>query len=169
VQQNKEDTDNAWRHWLLKLYRDIQDMVDQGILRAFGKTLSGGKVSAGGITGVIPPVNWSPMTTKGDLIAEDGTPTAVRLPVGSNGQVLTADSTQTAGVAWETAPGFANPMTTQGDMIYENATPAPARLPIGVSPKEFMVSTGTLPYWAEILTDSNGNVLTDGNGNVLWA
>ena len=38
------------------------------------------------------------LTTKGDLVTYDTAP--VRLPVGSNGQVLTADSTQTAGIKW---------------------------------------------------------------------
>lgn len=41
----------------------------------------------------------SPTTTKGDLIVDNGT-TPVRLPVGTNGQALVADSTQAAGVKW---------------------------------------------------------------------
>ncbi|MGC4052948.1 MAG: hypothetical protein QM757_26775 [Paludibaculum sp.] len=41
----------------------------------------------------------TPLTTKGDLFAFDGT-TLHRLPVGSNGQVLTADSAQTDGMKW---------------------------------------------------------------------
>lgn len=41
----------------------------------------------------------SPTTTKGDLIARSSSSNA-RLAVGSDGQVLTADSTQTLGVKW---------------------------------------------------------------------
>lgn len=41
----------------------------------------------------------SPLTTKGDLIAFDGADN-VRLPVGANGLVLQADSTQTTGLKW---------------------------------------------------------------------
>lgn len=41
----------------------------------------------------------SPTTTKGDLIVDNGT-NAVRLPVGTNGYVLTADSTVSEGVKW---------------------------------------------------------------------
>jgi hypothetical protein len=48
-----------------------------------------------------------PTTTKGDLVGHNGT-ASVRIPVGANGQVLTADSTQAAGVKWADAPGGAN-------------------------------------------------------------
>ena len=41
----------------------------------------------------------SPLTTKGDLIVYDGTDN-VRLPVGADGLVLQADSTQTTGLKW---------------------------------------------------------------------
>lgn len=42
-----------------------------------------------------------PITTKGDLIAHDGT-NSVRVAVGSNTQVLTADSSAASGVSWQT-------------------------------------------------------------------
>lgn len=44
----------------------------------------------------------SPVTTKGDLIVGDGTDN-VRLPVGADGLVLQADSTQTTGLKWAAA------------------------------------------------------------------
>ena len=40
------------------------------------------------------------LTTKGDLIVATGSATPVRLPVGTNGQALIADSSQTSGVRW---------------------------------------------------------------------
>jgi hypothetical protein len=43
----------------------------------------------------------SPLTTKGDLYGYSTT--NARVPVGTNGQVLTADSTAATGVAWATA------------------------------------------------------------------
>lgn len=43
-----------------------------------------------------------PLTTKGDLISNDGT-NSTRVAVGTNGQVLTADSSAASGVSWQTA------------------------------------------------------------------
>jgi hypothetical protein len=46
----------------------------------------------------------APTTTKGDLIVNTGTDN-VRLPVGTNGQILVADSSTTEGVKWFTSSG----------------------------------------------------------------
>lgn len=67
-----------------------------------------------------------PLTTRGDLAVSDGS-AVVRLPVGSDGQALVADSTQAAGVKWGAAAGggaagrvvgeiglFARPSTPSG-------------------------------------------------------
>ncbi|AFY00762.1 tail fiber domain-containing protein [Bdellovibrio bacteriovorus] len=43
----------------------------------------------------------SPLTSKGDILVRDAT-NNIRLPAGTNGQVLTADSAVTAGVKWAT-------------------------------------------------------------------
>lgn len=43
------------------------------------------------------------LTTKGDLIAATGASTPARLAVGTNDQVLTADSTAASGMAWKTS------------------------------------------------------------------
>lgn len=53
----------------------------------------------------------SPLTTKGDIVTRDTT-NNIRLPVGTNGQVLTADSAVTAGVKWATPSGSSSNAVT---------------------------------------------------------
>jgi hypothetical protein len=51
------------------------------------------------------------LTTKGDIIVATGNATLVRQGVGTNGQVLTADSTQADGVIWATPATPASGLT----------------------------------------------------------
>jgi hypothetical protein len=73
----------------------------------------------------------SPLTTKGDVWGYNTTD--ARIPVGTNAQVLTADSTQALGVKWATpaTPGTTSPLTTKGD-IWGFST-VNARLPVGAN------------------------------------
>lgn len=65
------------------------------------------------------PGTSSPLTTKGDIYVHDGTQNQ-RLPVGTNGQVLVADSAETAGLKWAAAPSGLpgiTPVTDEGKVL----------------------------------------------------
>lgn len=63
------------------------------------------------------------VTTKGDIIAFDGATAApVRVAVGTDGQVLKADSTQNAGVAWRTEAAAAIAIATADSGAIVNTT-----------------------------------------------
>ena len=70
----------------------------------------------------------SPLTTKGDVWGFSTTD--ARVAVGSNGQVLTADSSQSRGVSWQT-PGSST-LTTKGDLLTRTSS-ALARLAVGAT------------------------------------
>ena len=56
----------------------------------------------------------TPTTTKGDILVENGS-NVVRLPIGSNGQILTADSGEASGVKWGSAGGTGDMNTSTYD------------------------------------------------------
>lgn len=69
----------------------------------------------------------APLTTKGDLFGYDTGD--ARIPVGTDGYVLTADSSSPTGLSYQ-APGTPTlPVTTKGDLL--GFSTVPARLPVG--------------------------------------
>lgn len=75
-------------------------------------------ISKGGTNGTTATTgfnNLSPLTTKGDLISRDVT-NNIRVAVGGNGQVLTADSAQASGISWTT------PISVDSSQQLDNAS-----------------------------------------------
>lgn len=72
-------------------------------------------------------------TTKGDLAVATAADAASRLGVGSNGQVLTADSTTTTGVKWAAAATIATTIDAKGDLLVGTAADTLTRLAVGTN------------------------------------
>jgi hypothetical protein len=102
---------------------DLSQTQLTALINSFSSTLSGAvPASGGGTTNFLrADGNWaaagSPLTTKGDLFTYSSA--AARLPVGTDGQTLLADSSQTTGLRWSTAAsGLKNYVTYS---TFENA------------------------------------------------
>jgi trimeric autotransporter adhesin len=95
----------------------------------------------------------APTTTKGDLIVSNGTDN-VRLAVGTNAYVLTADSTAAAGVKWAAASGGSSNITAQG--MWENA------LTISTN---YSITSGNSAMSAGPITISSGVTVTIPSGS----
>lgn len=96
--------------------------------RTFGVDVgtAAGTVAAGDDARITGAQQRSTLTTKGDLYAATASATVARQPVGVDGQVLTADSTQATGMRWAAASGggsvpvFARAYITSGDFAPGN-------------------------------------------------
>lgn len=89
----------------------------------------------------------SPLTTKGDVLAYSTV--NARLPVGTDGQVITADSTQTLGIKWAT------PSAASGDSIAKSVT----QTAHGFSVQDVVYYTGSAYAKAKADVDSTSEVL----------
>lgn len=93
---------------------------------ANSKTLKNGlAVPAGGLAGLTAlgdKTDKTTLTTKGDIYAASAASTPARVGVGTNGQVLTADSTQDSGVKWADASGGTSVWTAFSGTRASNTT-----------------------------------------------
>jgi len=102
-----------------------------------------------------PSGGASPLTTKGDIYSYSTVD--ARLGVGSNGQILTADSTEPTGLKWATASGGGN-LSTSGT-ITTGAIPV------------FDTATSVIGTTGLLLTDTGTTtqITTDDNRLTFWA
>lgn len=98
----------------------------------------------------------SPLTTKGDLIGFDGVDN-VRLGVGTNNQVLTADSTTATGLKWATPSGGSSNITALG--LWENNATISAN---------YSITSGNNGMSAGPITVASGVTVTVPSGS-SWA
>ena len=86
------------------------------------------------------------LTAKGDLISATAASTVARLAVGSDAQILVADSTASTGLVYKSV-GVVNGLTTTGDTIYSSSGTTQSRLGIG-STGQVLTVAGGVPTWA---------------------
>lgn len=82
----------------------------------------------------------SPLTTKGDLFGYDTAD--ARVPVGTDGQVLTADSSDAQGVTWAAIPDPI-PLTTKGDLF--GFSTLDVRVAVGTNGQLLSARSGATP------------------------
>jgi hypothetical protein len=113
---------------------------------------------------------------KGDLVAGTGADTAAKLTVGSNGQVLTADSAQTLGVKWATPAStsvahlddigdVAAPTPSDEDVVYWDAGTSSwksrqAVLQNKAAAKGDLIAAPAANQFSRLAVGTNGQVLT---------
>ena len=124
------------------------------------------KVVSGKVVWVAPPADTGTLyDAKGDVLVATANDTPARLAVGSNGQVLTADSTQSTGVKWAT-PSSGGAVATdaiwdaKGDIAVATAADAATRLAVGSNGQVLTADStqGTGVKWS---TPASGSVATD--------
>lgn len=100
---------------------------------------AGTGISGGGTAGDVTITNSmaTALTTKGDIIVATGSGTFVRQGVGSNGQVLTANSAQADGVEWTTLDALPSQTGNAG---------------------KYLTTNGSAASWSTIVTDPTPSV-----------
>jgi hypothetical protein len=121
-------------------------------------------ISGGGTSGTVTVTNSmaTAIDAKGDLVAGTGADTFARLGVGTNGQVLTADSAEATGLKWATAGGGGKVLQVVYGMyntqtLINNTGYTDTGLSLSITPSsassKILVLTSNFVYYAE----SSGN------------
>jgi sulfur carrier protein ThiS len=109
----------------------------------------------------------SPLTTLGDILAHDGT-NNIRVAVGTDGQVLVADSAEPSGVKWDTNTPV-TPLTTKGDLYtYDTGD---QRLPVGTDGQVLVANSAetTGLEWVDVPENTEITSLDDTDSPVTVA
>ena len=95
-------------------------------------------------------INASVVDAKGDLIVASADDTVGRLAVGTNGQVLTADSGSTYGAVWASPTGMDVQVKSGALTVQDNVLPAGAVCVAAVAVTSVAVRLGTAPTGASV-------------------
>jgi hypothetical protein len=108
-----KDNNSLW-------YYDGAAWVASGATGDIEGVTAGVGISGGGTSGTVTVTNSmaTAIDAKGDLVPGTGADTFARLAVGTNGQVLTADSAETTGLKWATP---ASGSSYSGASVYNTA------------------------------------------------
>lgn len=115
----------------------------------------------------------APNTTKGDVIAFNGT-NNIRLPVGSNGQILTADSAESSGIKWASTTASAGSiiqvvstnLTSVFSSTTKNAWTSITGLSASITPSS---SSNKIFVLVQLSTGGGGNNYARGYGVIRGA
>lgn len=87
-------------------------------------------------------INKSIIDAKGDLVTGTAADTPARLPVGTDGQVLLADSSTSTGLRWGADPTAAT-VDAKGDLLAGTAADTIGRLPVGTNGQVLVADSST--------------------------
>lgn len=138
-----------------KLYFGLDDTVDSwGEVFISGQSLLNLASNITGILGVVNGGTNISSYTKGDILAASASTTLVKLPVGTNGFCLKADSAQSSGLVWSSCAGGGS-----GDVVGPGSATDNAIA-------RFDTTTGKLIQNSGASIDDSSNISTAGNISV---
>lgn len=140
------------------------------------------QVAQGNDTRIVNAIQGTLLDAKGDIIAATADNTPARVPVGSNTQVLMANSAATPGVEWHTLVASdvgaiaTSLIDAKGDLIVGTANDTAARQAVGSNSQVLSANSGVTNgvEWRTLTTDvtvefvDDRPVLTTGNGQARW-
>jgi len=131
---------------------------------------SGQTITITGSGGSGGSASWDILDAKGDLIVATADNTATRLPVGSDSQILIADSTQPTGVRWG---DLTSGSPLHHGFVWGETGDAAVKTNAGFPHRSFPDATLTIvKVWAECKTAPTGAALIfdlNVNGTSIWA